>query len=117
MIHYLEFEFPKFEVVASIAGEILAITSSPVLLNEIGGIGYKPVYYFPVKDVNLEIFLKSDFKSHCYLKGDGNYYSTKIKGELFEEIAWQYKESFPEAKPLEGLIAFNLTKVDIQINK
>lgn len=46
--------------------------------------------YFPVNDVKMEYFSKTDFHTRCSWKGEADYYNVDIGGVKLENAAWQY---------------------------
>ena len=63
-------------------------------------------YYFPKKDINMELLLESNHRTECPWKGIASYFHVQVNGKIFENIAWSYPECKVEAKIIEGYIAF-----------
>ena len=42
--------------------------------------GHLPVYYFPVKDVRLDLLHSTDLVTYCKYKGEATYWSTRFPG-------------------------------------
>lgn len=90
-------------------GETLADTNRPKLLFETG----LPVrYYFPREDVRMELLEASATRSQCAYKGLASYYSARIGGKLYDDIAWYYPEPLLLVTPIANLIAFFQERVD-----
>ncbi len=49
-------------------------------------------HYFPPDSVKLDLFQKSDTRTHCPWKGDANHYTVKASGERVEDAAWYYPD-------------------------
>jgi len=62
--------------------------------------------YFPVEAVRRENLLPSDTHTVCPWKGTASYYDVVVNGETNSDAAWYYPEVKPEAKEIEGYVAF-----------
>lgn len=92
-----------------LAGETIAETNRPRLLFETG----LPVrYYIPREDVRMDLLEASAAHSQCAYKGEASYYSARIGGQLYEDVAWYYPEPLVLVSPITGLIAFFQERVD-----
>ena len=47
-------------------------------------------YYFPVKDVRLDLFQPTSYKSSHAGKGEASFYSIKVGDRVAEKAAWRY---------------------------
>jgi len=63
-------------------------------------------YYFPADSLVTEYFTFSNHKSTCPWKGQANYKSICIDGELLTDAAWYYPDPKPEAENIKGYFAF-----------
>ena len=63
----------NFDAKFGLLGVILAKLVMKPKMKEVGGLGYDPVLYFPMKDVKREFFRHSNTRSNCYLKGETIY--------------------------------------------
>ena len=68
-----------------------------------------PVVYFPKDDVIADLDQDSDLNTFCPFKGTARYKNLTIGGKQIENAAWFYQSALPEAKPVEGHIAFSPT--------
>ena len=68
------------------------------------------VYYFPVKDVRLDLFVPTSFTSNHPGKGQATFYSLKLGNRAAEKAAWRYLE--PERADLKDYVAFYWDKMD-----
>ncbi len=62
--------------------------------------------YFPRSTVNMDLLKASDTHTVCGWKGTASYYDVVVDGQINKDAAWSYPETKPEAKPIEGRIAF-----------
>ena len=60
-------------------GEWIADSTDMVLMYESG---HLPVYYFPVKDLRLDLLHRTDHSSYCQYKGDASYWSIEAGGNM-----------------------------------
>ncbi len=62
--------------------------------------------YFPNESINTEFFQPSQTHTVCGWKGTASYYDIVVDGETNADAAWYYPEAKPEAKEIEGYVAF-----------
>jgi len=62
--------------------------------------------YFPAESVNKEYLEPSINKTICSWKGECSYYDVVVNGETNKAAAWYYPNTKPEAKYIEGYVAF-----------
>jgi uncharacterized protein (DUF427 family) len=92
-----------------LAGTTLAETHRPTLLFETG----LPVrYYIPLDDLRMDVLEPSDTQSQCAYKGVAAYWSARIGGRLYPDVAWYYREPLALVTPIAGLAAFFQERVD-----
>ncbi len=63
-------------------------------------------HYFPEAALNREYITFSNHKTSCLWKGQASYYSLMVDGELNADAAWFYADPKPEAKMINGRVAF-----------
>ena len=68
------------------------------------------IYYFPVKDVRLDLFVPTRFTSNHPGKGQASFYSVKVGDRVAEKAAWRYLQ--PEREDLKDYVAFYWDKMD-----
>ncbi len=77
--------------------------------------GLAPVIYFPRKDVAMAMMERTDTTSECPHKGTANYYALAGRSIRIDDAAWTYeKVTNPDAKAIEGYLAFYGSKVTIE---
>jgi uncharacterized protein (DUF427 family) len=62
--------------------------------------------YFPRSAVKMELLEESDTHTVCGWKGTASYYDVVVDGQTNKDAAWYYPEPKPEARQVEGRIAF-----------
>ena len=115
MKHVIKLEHPCLDVKATLNGTVLASTNSPILLKEDGGLGYDPVFYFPMADVKQEFLSLSTTRSNCYLKGEARYWSLNLGKLQLPDVAWEYIHPIPSLEIIKGHIAFYASQVEVEI--
>jgi len=68
------------------------------------------IYYFPVKDVRLDLFVPTSYTSNHPGKGQASFYSVKVGDRVAEKAAWRYLQ--PERADLKDYVAFYWDKMD-----
>ena len=63
-------------------------------------------HYFPADAINKEYFKPSGTHTVCGWKGTASYYDVEVNGETNKDAAWFYPDCKPDAKNIEGYIAF-----------
>jgi len=62
--------------------------------------------YFPADAVRREHLRPSNTHTVCGWKGTASYYDVVAGGETNRDAAWYYPETKPDAKNIEGYVAF-----------
>lgn len=96
-----------------INGVTVADSTKPTLLFETG---LPTRYYLPLTDVRMDLLRPSDTTTQCPYKGEANYYSVELDGELHEDIAWYYKYPVEESSRIAGMVSFYNEKLDIFVD-
>ncbi len=73
--------------------------------------GHLPIYYFPKKDINMNLLKKNSKTSNCPFKGDATYWDLKTSNEESLNSAWSYENPIKGQDELKGLIAFYWNKI------
>src|SRR5467141_1435653 len=68
------------------------------------------IYYFPVKDVRLNLLQPTSYTSSHPGKGQASFYSAKVGDRVAEKAAWRYLQ--PERPDLKDYVAFYWDKMD-----
>jgi uncharacterized protein (DUF427 family) len=93
-------------------GEVLAVSSRPVLLFET----MLPArYYLPRADVTAEL-VASSTRTWCAYKGEASYFSVSAGGRLVPDIAWSYPDPQHDAARVRDLIAFFDERIDVVLD-
>jgi len=93
-------------------GQVLAVSSRPVLLFET----MLPTrYYLPRADVTAEL-VPSSTRTWCAYKGQASYFSASVGGRLVPDIAWTYPAPQHDAARVRDLIAFFDERIDVTLD-
>lgn len=63
-------------------------------------------HYFPPESLHRDHFRESSHTSVCGWKGTARYYDVVVDEEVNPQAAWYYPDPKPEAKNIEGHVAF-----------
>lgn len=63
-------------------------------------------HYFPADAVKREYLQPSQTHTVCGWKGTASYFDLVVDGEINKDAAWYYPETKPDAKNIEGYVAF-----------
>jgi uncharacterized protein (DUF427 family) len=96
-----------------LAGELLAETDHPVILEETG---LPDRYYVPRHDVQMQRLRLASFHTTCPLKGEASYWSVDIDGETHDGVAWSYETPIPAAAGIRGLLSFYPDRVEVRVD-
>ena len=91
--------------------EWIADSTNTVLMYETG---HLPVYYFPMRDVRLELMQPTSHESYCQYKGHASYWSIKAGDRESVNAVWAYQTPYDEmtAINLQDYCAFYWERVD-----
>jgi len=93
-------------------GQVLAVSSRPVLLFET----MLPTrYYLPRADVTAGL-VPSSTKTWCAYKGQASYFSVSVGGRLVPDLAWSYPDPQHDAARVRDLIAFFDERIDVVLD-
>ena len=63
-------------------------------------------HYFPAGSIEKQYFQPSETHSVCGWKGTASYYDVVVNGYTNKDAAWYYPDCKPDAKNIEGYVAF-----------
>ena len=62
--------------------------------------------YFPMDSVNSQYLVDSPLTSTCPWKGEANYYSLSVNGDVNKDAVWVYRSPKDAAKEIANHVAF-----------
>jgi uncharacterized protein (DUF427 family) len=71
-----------------------------------------PAYYFPKEDVRSDLFVSSQMKSECPIKGAASYWSILVGDRRAYDAVWSYTRPTPEVENLKDHFAFDWPQMD-----
>lgn len=63
-------------------------------------------HYFPPGAVHHAFLRESTHHTVCGWKGTASYYDVVVNGRVNKDAAWYYPAALPDAKLIEGYVAF-----------
>ncbi|GAC1323719.1 MAG: DUF427 domain-containing protein [Chloroflexota bacterium] len=73
---------------------------------------YLPVYYFPRKDVRMDLLTPTDHHTHSPSKGEASYWTIAVGDRAAENSAWDYPHPPTDAPDFKDYLAFYWDKMD-----
>ena len=83
-----------------------AIWRNTVLADSDATVVVEGNHYFPATALKSEHFRPSETRTTCAWKGVARYYDVVVGDQVNRDAAWYYPETKPEAKHIEGRVAF-----------
>lgn len=103
------FEATQRYIRAEFGGQIIADSKHAMLMRESG---HELHYYFPEKDVRMDLLVATDHITHSGYKGDARHWTIKVGEREAENAAWAYSEVKENRPDLRGYIAFQWKAMD-----
>lgn len=94
-------------------GVTIAETGKPTLIFETG---LPTRYYVPKTHVRMDLLTPTETVTHCPYKGDAEYWSLQIGGQVLPDVAWSYRTPLPESQKAAGLLSFYPERVDVYVD-
>ena len=107
--HPITIEPSAQRIVVSLAGRVIADTTSALTLREAS---YPAVHYIPRKDVDMSLLARTDHGTYCPYKGDCSYFSLPIGGERAANAVWTYEAPYAAVEAIRDHLAFYPDRVD-----
>jgi adenylate cyclase len=85
------------------AGEIIVDSTDALVLHETR---LPQVYYFPRKDVRMDLLQRTEHRTHCPFKGNASYWSIKAGDQVAVNVVWSYENPLIEAHEIRDYLAF-----------
>lgn len=73
---------------------------------------HPPTYYFPPKDVDMNLFIKNKNNSFCEWKGTASYLDLHLGAIKILNVGWFYASPKIEFQSIKSFISFYASKAD-----
>jgi uncharacterized protein (DUF427 family) len=107
--HYIEVHPGTQRIQVEIAGELIADSRRPLVLEETR---CPTRYYLPREDVRLDRLERTTTRTHCPYKGDASYWTVRVGDRVVADAAWSYEDPFPQRADIRGYLCFYTSRVD-----
>ena len=92
-------------------GHLIADSDAAILVKD----GPAEVFFFPMKDVEMEQMSETDYSTQHPHFGRARYWTLSRDGKIWENGVWSYAEPAPGAEDLQGMVAFRPDVVEIHL--
>ncbi|MBI2990886.1 MAG: DUF427 domain-containing protein [Deltaproteobacteria bacterium] len=107
--HWVQIEESRRRVRVLFGGATIADSKHVMLLREAQCL---PVYYFPQRDVHMDLMRPSSHTARCPYKGEASYWTLRVSGRAAENGAWSYFDPSTECAAIKNYVAFEWGKMD-----
>lgn len=111
--HQITITSTDLHVEVAVAGQTVAKSDRPVLLEEAG---LPTRYYLPREDVRTDLLRPTARTTSCPFKGEASYWSVEVGGEVHDSLVWSYENPIPEATEIAGMMCFYSDRADIVVD-
>ncbi|MBU9764550.1 DUF427 domain-containing protein [Mycobacterium sp. TNTM28] len=94
----------------SVADTVLVDTDETVIVFETS---LDPRLYVDPAQVRTDLLQPSQTTSYCNYKGTASYWTVVIGDTVISDVAWSYPDTPPESRPIQGLLSFDATRLDV----
>lgn len=101
--HRVDARASSRHVRVTVGGQVVAETSSPVVLSETG---LPNRFYVPREDTRTGMFEPSATHTVCPYKGLASYHTVTVAGRRFADVAWFYPQPLENALKVRDHVAF-----------
>jgi uncharacterized protein (DUF427 family) len=105
----IEIEPANKHVRIEVNGQTIVDSKNAVLMREQN---HKPVFYFPLSDVNMALFQSTGHSTHCPFKGDASYWTLTAGARVLEDVMWSYVTPCDEVLAVKEYVAFYRDRID-----
>jgi len=86
------------------AGETIADSEDALVLHETR---LPAVYYFPRRDVRMDLLRRTEHRTHCPFKGNASYWSIAAGDQFAQNAVWSYEDPLQDAQAVRDYLAFD----------
>ena len=92
-------------------GHLIADSGDVLMLKEAS---YKPVAYFPRRDVEMGFLASTKLDTYCPYKGHASYFTISKDGQIAENAVWSYENPHPAMEIIKDRVAFYPNVVELR---
>jgi len=107
--HRTEFEASPRRVRVYFNRQLIADSEAMMLLRESN---HLPLYYFPKKDVKMDLLRPSDHTTHSDLKGESLFWHVQVEDKIANNAAFTFHNPPKDGPNLEDYVAFKWHEMD-----
>ena len=104
--HRIDIRQSSRHLVAKLGDQVIADTTRPVVLLELG---FAPRWYVLREDIDEKTLVLADGQTFCPYKGLASYYDIGNR----KRAAWFYPQAWPEVARVSNLVSFEPDKIDV----
>ena len=106
-----------YRISVRIDGVEVAASTDTIILKEVGKSLYNPSFYFPRKDVNVDLLRRVDgYSTYCPIKGQASYWDFVADGITIEKAMWSYDQPLHYSEMISGHFGFDQRFATIEIS-
>lgn len=110
--HPISVERYPGKVMVRLGDVTIAESSESIALREAD---YPPVYYIPLRHVDLTLLEPTAHHSYCPYKGEASYLSVTSGGPRLENAVWRYERPYDAVSAIAGHLAFYPDRFEISV--
>jgi len=105
----LEFEPSPRRIRIKFNGRVIVDSTNVMLMREGGHV---PVLYFPMNDVQMDLFGPTNYSTYCGYKGEASYWTVSVGDRTEENVMWSYLNPHYETRSIKDYVALYWDRVD-----
>ena len=90
------------------AGVTVADTTQAIRILETS---HPPSFYIPPADIRMDLLTREEHSSFCEWKGQADYWTLGIAGQISENVAWSYPKPAAKYAAIRDHLAFYASRV------
>jgi len=104
--HRVDYRSTRRRLTVEVGGTTLVDTDDTTVIFETS---LAPKLYVARHHVRMDLLQPSSTSTYCNYKGESNYWSAVVDGQVFEDVAWSYEDPLPESTPIHSMLSFEPT--------
>jgi uncharacterized protein (DUF427 family) len=112
--HRVDVRQSSRHVRVTVAGELVAETSRPMLLTETG---LPNRWYIPAEDVRQDLLTATDTHTVCAYKGTASYWTVQAGDRKLADAVWSYPQAEGDAAKVSGYLSFLHDELTVEVGE